>query len=314
MAIRGRRGFTLVELLVVIAIIGILIALLMPAVYAARETARRAKCANNLKQLGAGCIMHLDKHGYFPTGGWGPGFAGMPDQGFGANQPGGWIYNVLPYVEAENLHDLGLPNTGYGISDGSAERIKIALSFLYCPSRREAMPYHLSTTPQGTTTVNSAARNDYVANGGSVDWRGGTCTVPPNGITYEKSQVQSAHVRDGMSNTYMLGEKYLDLNHYTTGLDPGDDESAYGGDWECIIRWGGMVHCGGNLVPSPPMRDEQGNPGVPAYGCFGSSHAAVCQFVFCDGSVHPISYNIDLSTHDRLCRRNDGLPVDTSKY
>ena len=92
------KGFTLVELLVVIAIIGILVALLLPAVQAAREAARKAQCMNNLKQMALGAQQHESAQGFFPTGGWGCSWTGDPDRGFTKKQPGGWIYNILPYI------------------------------------------------------------------------------------------------------------------------------------------------------------------------------------------------------------------------
>jgi len=106
---RGRppNGITLVELLVVVAIIGLLVALLLPAVELAREAARRSQCANHLKQLSLAAAAHQDVNQFFPTGGWGGGWVGDANRGFGPKQPGGWIYNVLPYTEQINLHNLG---------------------------------------------------------------------------------------------------------------------------------------------------------------------------------------------------------------
>ena len=95
---RRIAGFTLVELLVVITIIGILMSLLLPAVQSARESGRQAQCANNLKQLGLACLSHANSIGWFPSSGWGWQWAGDPNQGFGLNQPGGWLYNILPLL------------------------------------------------------------------------------------------------------------------------------------------------------------------------------------------------------------------------
>src|SRR5690606_28075703 len=104
---RVGRGFTLVELLVVIAIIGILVALLLPAVQAAREAARRTQCKNNLGQIALGCLLHVDAHQSLPSGGWAKYYTADPNRGYGPDQPGGWCYNILAFVEEESLRDLG---------------------------------------------------------------------------------------------------------------------------------------------------------------------------------------------------------------
>ena len=93
---KRKSGFTLVELLVVIAIIGILIAMLLPAVQAAREAARRLQCSSQLKQIGVAFHNHAATHRHYPTGGWGWRWIGDPDRGYGKAQPGGWVYNILP--------------------------------------------------------------------------------------------------------------------------------------------------------------------------------------------------------------------------
>ena len=133
-----RTGFTLVELLVVIAIIAMLVTLLLPAVQAAREAARRTQCVNNLKQLSLAWLNHESAHGHLPSGGWGWTWVGEPELGFGPEQPGGWVYNVLPFLEESPIRDLAKGLEGQPRRDALTQTIQTVFPMLHCPSKREA--------------------------------------------------------------------------------------------------------------------------------------------------------------------------------
>jgi prepilin-type N-terminal cleavage/methylation domain-containing protein/prepilin-type processing-associated H-X9-DG protein len=178
------RGFTLVELLVVITIIGILIALLLPAVQAAREAARRAQCANNIKQLALGCLGHENATRQFPTNGWGWGWDGDADRGTDWRQPAGWLYNILPFIEQQPLHDMGAGLTGTAKNDANGQRSIVPLNTFYCPTRRPtiAYPWVIWHGTANATTMSAVGRSDYAANGG--DFYTDPSTAGPAWPTY----------------------------------------------------------------------------------------------------------------------------------
>ena len=173
------RAFTLVELLVVIAIIGVLVALLLPAVQAARESARRIQCSNNLKQMGLGGLNHESTHGFLPSAGWAPWTTGDPERGVGRSQPGGWIYQLLPYVEQQTVYEL--PSDGDAEHyrtpiqlEGAQRLLQSPIATFNCPSRRAAANYPWNpAVPSYFREVNASrvdemAHSDYAANAGDA--------------------------------------------------------------------------------------------------------------------------------------------------
>jgi prepilin-type N-terminal cleavage/methylation domain-containing protein len=303
----GPAGFTLVELLVVIAIIGILVAMLVPAVQMAREAARRTECGNNLKQFGVAANQHLSVHNFFPTGGWGRRWIGDPTRGFDAGQPGGWLYNLLPYLDKAVLHDRG---------DASMTQTPIPEAL--CPTRRRVALYPFDSTGANFVNLSMSSltqcnKTDYAANvgtgtgvespGPSSLSQGSQMTAQSggNGVIFQCSQVTAeAMQKDGLSNTILIGEKSMDPSFYSTGRADGDRHTAL------------LGFCSDNCrsAADKPKRDESG-ANYSTY--FGSAHAAGCIFVFCDGSTHLLHFSVDQATFGYLGSRNDGQTVDPSK-
>src|SRR5437868_573880 len=157
---RKTAAFTLIELLVVIAIIAILIALLVPAVQKVREAASSAQCQNNLKQIGLAMHNCHDQYKYLPSAGWGWQWIGTPERGVGADQPGGWAYNVLPYVEQGALRQLGSNPANFAADMNTLMQTPVII--FNCPSRRNGGPFPYTTAGGGPATYNSISKGTMV--------------------------------------------------------------------------------------------------------------------------------------------------------
>ncbi|MBA2114410.1 DUF1559 domain-containing protein [Bremerella alba] len=273
-----RSAFTLVELLVVIAIIGILIALLLPAVQMARESARRTECVNHLKQLGLAFHNHHDILQKFPHGG-----INAPDgdpccQGEHSERTQwSWPYQILPYIEQNNLYDNTNHNQVY----------QTAVELYYCPSRRSAQGYGGS----------SHARIDYAANAG-------TDNEGDNGVTRRQDRARTGFqdIVDGTSNTMMVGEKQTDRTYDSGCCD--DNENPYNPGWEVDI------YRRGNSPPDHDRNHPETVLGTDSNSnLFGAAHPSGINTVLVDGSVRFVSYTVDGEMFRRLCVIDDGLVV-----
>lgn len=367
-----RNGFTLVELLVVISIIAVLVGLLLPAVYGARESARRITCTNNVRQLANGCLNHETAHGFFPTGGWNNTWVGDPNAGVGRHQPGGWIFNVLPYIDQTALHDKGLGKRDSELRAALTEMVQTTVAIMNCPTRRKTDICNNVTgiQPPNANKPEFYCRTDYAGNAGSYgknmyssfpatgnpnfDQKVAKGTNWPenanhrqknNGLFYCATEIGRNDVTDGTSNTYFIGEKFVDANAYH-GVNQcrGDNESMYVGHDPDILRW-----CYGQTTQDydvinnsaslkgeqdlkkdsgekaylqskfymPPLHDVKGVPGgfpwQNYFWRFGSAHASSLNMAFADGSVHRLHYGIDGNIHALLGSRKDGQMIPDTK-
>lgn len=303
---RSRRGFTLVELLVVIAIIGILVALLLPAVQAAREAARRMSCSNNMKQLG------LALHNYHDT---------MQKFPFGWDQRGAlWSAMILPYVEQRNVYEtLVFQESGLGNWNAAGSPNPAACahnySFYRCPS--QPGPLHIDN--EGIPNRFAAS---YRGNAGNEATSDDSSTIPipgtkslenmqQNGIFSGCSSVRFADIIDGTSNTLMLGESQFDLKFVKDGnaMDFWIVGSPQTDPCRCDSGNGGteFTEAVGSTYERMNLRKQ--NPAATGYLMelsFGGYHPGGAMFCLSDGSVRFIAETVDLQTYRALGSRDGG--------
>jgi prepilin-type N-terminal cleavage/methylation domain-containing protein len=315
--LQSRAGVTLIELLVAIAILTILMALLLPAVQYCREAGRRATCRNHLRQVALATHNHESLHGHLPTGGWGWRWHGEPDRGFGAAQPGGWVYNILPFLEQTQLREAGSGARGPARAQALADAAAMPVRLFVCPSRRSSGPfpfvhsvdYHNMARPQ------AVARSDYAACSGDQEpdishrrgrgprslaegdspsyvWR----ETDRTGVVFRRSLVGFADVTDGLTNTYLVGEKYVARGDYSTGQAQNDDQHLLVGYDSDTLRTTDLNF--------PPLPDGFGEASDHS---FGSAHPLAFHAAMADGSVFSIAFEVDPQVHRTRGNRGDGV-------
>ncbi|MEO1526101.1 MAG: DUF1559 domain-containing protein [Planctomycetota bacterium] len=328
----GREGVTLIELLVVIAILGLLGALLLPSVSAAREAARRVQCANRLRQTGLALHAYHGVHSTFP-----PGYvADLGDDGDGRSW--GWAAVLLPFIEQGAFSNrLGVTQSSFDtVATTSRGRrlLQSNVSFFLCPSDpgdSQAHPFrsivistslasnvpqtqnllaHTSVPPGsgsgGISLRMQISKSNYIGSHGS-EWKSRRSTwddgdFKGNGLLGRNSDIRIADVLDGTSHTLAIGERCME---------------NYAAVWAGTSSWRKCGFADNQMVlgtASYPINDPPISLNVDCDGQgsanFSSYHAGGANFAFADGSVQFLSEQIDMEVYQRLAQRNDRERID----
>lgn len=311
---RTKRGFTLVELLVVIAIIAMLVTLLLPAVQAAREAARRTQCVNHLKQIALAFHNHHSALEFFPSCGgpdwtWQMSYNDAGNPIVGERQHGGWGFQILPYTEEVNVWEGG------GQPDNMSKSVfarSQKLSWMFCPTRREPEAVEASDwlrNPGSSGQRLPHAKNDYCAAAhdtqisfsdrtsfnkqqglGAVtrSWLNQRDTVRPTSIN---------KISDGTSKTMLIGEKRMNIG--LLGQMQANDNEGYTTGWNHdTMRYVGRSPLPDFIHGSDPGDDR-----------FGSSHTGGLNIALADGAVRFLNYDLELDVFKALGVRMDGLAM-----
>ncbi len=341
-----KQGFTLVELLVVIAIIGILVGMLLPAVQQVREAARRTECLNNLRQIGLACHNHASALGRFPSAGGAAEEYWYESTGpLHGYENAGWMYQILPYVEQTNLYQKRKID---GWDGGDPRIIETPLAIFNCPSRSGRLgswwgvhPVALGDYAGVMGSWNSVSGWGFAFSLGQTlnpteqqhVWtgiisRGGHVDLA-SGEVFKLPKISFKNITDGSSNTVMIMEKAVPIEHWTVNSAGNANEwwwelmgYYHGADWPTMRM---VAPADDGTVGSPEvglLSDSADRPswpytnstGAQAEFGFGSAHTSVINGVFGDGSTRTISMTIDLILLDQLGKRADGTIISSEDF
>jgi prepilin-type N-terminal cleavage/methylation domain-containing protein len=299
---RKRSAFTLVELLVVIAIVGVLIALMLPAVQKAREAARKTQCANNLKQIGLGMHAYMITYGSLP-----PGYVStvLPDHDDGG--PGwAWGAMILPFVEEGALHEqikLTAPVEG-----PEATKVRLmSVPIFCCPSDGQFETIIDIPHKKTDQTICQMAAANYVASAGTVRPTCKRCRDRFDGAFGRNRAIKPKELEDGLSKTLAIGER---ASHWSRAAIWGvvplskviDNQKPHTYAAGPAYVLGTTFHEGFNIETSDDM-DDHATMGTLAES-FGSQHPGGAFFMFCDAGVRFVWEDADPSIMNALATRN----------
>jgi prepilin-type N-terminal cleavage/methylation domain-containing protein/prepilin-type processing-associated H-X9-DG protein len=286
----SRRAFTLIELLVVIAIIAVLIALLVPAVQHVRQAADRTACQNNMHQMAIALHSYADAYGYIPSAYVAVGL-----------EPGwGWGTNILPYLEQDSVYnDMKVSSTKFGGGANPAvatPATQSIVSVFRCPS---------DMGPNLNPARFDFPMSNYRAIAGPTTTPGFFADNDMGGVMFQNSRIRLAHIEDGTSNTFCIGECMYKED--TVNNDPLNPEKR-------AAIWPGMHGVvGGSIYISDVMwwvDDNTAKINGTAPQAWSSWHPSGCHFAFCDGSVRYFFEGGDVGVIKYLAGRNDGVIVN----
>jgi hypothetical protein len=281
----GRRGFSATELLVVVGVVGLVIALLVPAIRGAREAARRTQCANDLRQLGQALHHYLDMHRSFP-----PGYVSATSDGREVGPGWGWGSQMLAQLEQSFL--MSAINFDLPVEDRANLTAHLRLKTMICPA----------APPVEFITVRGSSGGDRVARLAAGTFVGSAGTDGTDGVFARNRMLVPEDVADGLGQTFVFGERSWSVSGATwTGAPPGFELCTAPGSPTRDCRPSSALVLG-------VARDRPNDPS--AADGFGSQHPGGAQFALGDGSVRFVPDTIQPRVFRALATRSGGEMID----